>query len=59
MTFPPPRSRAILPGVAEGIAMDDFVYPVAVTGTMTVAPAHTGIAGTGYTIAAGSIVPAE
>ena len=54
-----PRSQAILLGVAQGIAMDDFVYPVVVTGMMTVAPAKTDIAGTGYTISAGSIVPAD
>ncbi len=57
--FPPPRNQAILVRVAQGIAMDDFVYPVVVTGEMSVAPAVTDIAETGYTIGAESIVPAE
>jgi hypothetical protein len=39
--------------------MDDFVYPVTVTGTMSVTPAETDIAQTGYPISAGSIVPAD
>jgi hypothetical protein len=57
--FPPPRNQAILVRVAQGIEMTDFVYPVVVTGAMSVMPAHTDIAETGYTISAESIRPAE
>jgi hypothetical protein len=57
--FPPPRNQAILVGVTQGIEMTDFVYPVVVTGAMTVMPAQTDIAETGYRISAESIVPAE
>jgi hypothetical protein len=57
--FPPPRNQAILVNIDQGIAMDDFVYPVIVTGAMSVMPAHTDIAETGYTITAESIRPAE
>lgn len=57
--FPPPRNQAILVNIDRGITLEDFVYPVAVTGTMSVTPAQTDIAETGYTITAGSIVPAE
>jgi len=57
--FPPPRNQAILVNIGQGIAMDDFVYPVVVTGAMSVAPAATEIAQTGYTISAESIRPAD
>ena len=57
--FPPPRNQAILLDVAQGITLDDFVDPVAVTGVMTVAPAETDIAKTGYRITAETIAPAE
>lgn len=45
--------------VAQGVAMDEFVYPVVISGTMIVAPAVTDIAQTGYPISTGGIVPAE
>jgi hypothetical protein len=57
--FPPPRNQTILVGVPQGITMDDFDYPVVVAGAMTVIPAPTDIAETGYRISAESIVPAE
>jgi len=57
--FPPPRNQAILVSVAQGIEMTDFVYPIVVTGAMTVMPEKTDIAETGYRISAESIVPAE
>jgi len=57
--FPPPRNQAILVGVAQGFALNDFVYPVVVTGEMTVTPEKTDIAETGYRISAETIVPAK
>jgi uncharacterized protein len=57
--FPPPRNQAILLSVAQGITLTDFVYPVAVTGVMTVEPAETDIAKTGYRITIEAIAPAE
>lgn len=57
--FPPPRNQAILINIEKGIRLTDFVYPVVVTGVMTVAPTETDIAKIGYRIAAESIVPDE
>lgn len=57
--FPPPRNQAILILHEKGIRLTDFVYPVVVTGVMTVAPAETDIAKTGYRISAETIEPEE
>jgi hypothetical protein len=59
--FPPPRNQAILVNIDQGITLSltDFVYPVVVTGQMSVTPAETDIARTGYTISAETIVPAD
>ena len=57
--FPPPRNQAILITIEKGIHLDDFVYPVAVTGVMNVAPTVTDIAKIGYQITAEAIEPQE
>jgi uncharacterized protein len=57
--FPPPRNQAILIIIEKGIHLDDFVYPVAVTGVMNVAPTETDIAKIGYRITAEAIEPQE
>ncbi len=57
--FPPPRNQAILIIIERGIHLDDFVYPVAVTGVMNVAPTETDIAKIGYRITAEAIEPQE
>jgi uncharacterized protein len=57
--FPPPRNQAILIILEKGIHLDDFVYPVAVTGVMNVAPTETDIAKIGYRITAEAIEPQD
>jgi hypothetical protein len=57
--YPPPRNQAILVTVANGIQLTEFADPVAVTGVISVAPAQTDIAETGYRIAAETIAPQE
>jgi hypothetical protein len=57
--FPPPRNQVILVIVENGIRLTDFADPVVITGVMTVAPAETDIAKTGYRISAEAIAPRE
>jgi hypothetical protein len=57
--FPPPRNQAILITHEKGFHLDSFVDPVAVTGTMSVAPTQTDIAKIGYRIAAETIEPQD
>ncbi len=57
--FPPPRNQVILITDEKGIQLTDFVYPVVVTGVMSVAPTQSDIAEIGYRMSVEAIVPQD